>query len=211
MIREVESSEKREILSEWVALLVVIPAAVLDTVFYYWIILSLIRTTQQLTLRRQVLKLQMYKSFLGVLVVVGILAFIAILYQSYFKFFKLEIPWWRVWIMEAFWDFLFFIVIASIAFLWRPRANNSRFGYAEFFTDQEESPQGEDNQIPLETIDINGKLTHRKKNEKKIDNSPITEERNLNLTDFEKNLLSIDISPENDDEVSLETEVKKMD
>jgi len=62
VIKEIESLGKRKF-EEWVAFLVLLPAAALDTGFYYWIILSLIRTTQQLSLRKQNLKLQLFKLF----------------------------------------------------------------------------------------------------------------------------------------------------
>jgi len=51
IIKEIEYLNKKKF-DEWLVFLVVIPAAALDTGFYYWIILSLIRTTQQLIFRK---------------------------------------------------------------------------------------------------------------------------------------------------------------
>jgi hypothetical protein len=37
---------------------------------------------------------------------------------------------WRTeWVIDMFWEFLFFFVMAGIAVLWRPRANNTRLKF----------------------------------------------------------------------------------
>jgi len=62
---EISSLSKKEIFPGWVSFVIIIPSAFFDTLFYYWIVLSMIRTIQQLTLRCQVLKLDMYKKIFG--------------------------------------------------------------------------------------------------------------------------------------------------
>ena len=141
-IEEIEALAERNIISQWVTLFVIVPAAALDTGFYYWIILSLIRmlptstycslvlrstgTMQQLTLRHQVLKLAMYKRFFGVLIVAGVLSALAVIYQFYIKAFQQDFPWQFEWLKDGFWDVLFFCILTAVAFLWRPRSNNTR-------------------------------------------------------------------------------------
>ena len=66
-----------------VASLIIFPAALLDTIFYWWIFLSLSRTIQQLTLRKQEVKLRMYKRFFVVLGISGILTTVIIIYESF--------------------------------------------------------------------------------------------------------------------------------
>jgi hypothetical protein len=126
--------------------LVIVPLAFLSVCFYYWTLLSLIRmrstrppthysgTVQQLTLRQQALKLQTYKAFLGVLSVTALFFFASALYQVYSGYAKkgkkhfVEHGWESAWLEDALTETLFFGVLFSVAFLWRPRANNTHFG-----------------------------------------------------------------------------------
>jgi len=165
-MREVFDLEKKEIVTDTLSLLVIIPLAFLTTSFAYWIFLSLIRTMQQLTLRRQVLKLQMYKTLFGVLVVFGVLSCLSGIYVVYKKIKgpEMSMSWRYDWMIEAFREILFFGILASIAVLWRPRSNNTRYGYAEFFTDEDNGDIEKVGSIPLETINVaGGELTRRKK------------------------------------------------
>jgi hypothetical protein len=116
----------------WSNFAVVIPQALIETLFFYWIMLSLIRTIQQLILRRQDLKLSMYKSFLGVLVVTGVLTLVMTLYVSFgvdrTSYTTSVSSWKNRWLIDGTWDLLFFVVLTSICILWRPRKNNIRYG-----------------------------------------------------------------------------------
>eukprot|EP01125_Pyxidicula_operculata_P003219 TRINITY_DN1367_c1_g1_i1.p1 TRINITY_DN1367_c1_g1~~TRINITY_DN1367_c1_g1_i1.p1 ORF type:complete len:556 (-),score=117.03 TRINITY_DN1367_c1_g1_i1:279-1799(-) len=232
-INEMEALAKHELVSQWLTLLIIIPNAILDTSFYYWIILSLIRTMQQLTLRQQVLKLKMYKLFFALLVLVGALAASMIIYQGYIRISESTIPWKNEWLIESYWELLFLIVVTGIAFLWRPRSNNARYGYGEFFQNDgnDEKVEDEDDKtVPLETINIStgGELTQRKKrkvsdsseNVKPVGTSTTNydsdREKNIKaskikLSDFDKDVLSIDLPSDDENEISLETQVKKMD
>lgn len=73
--------EDNEFLS-FLATMIIFPAALLDTIFYWWIFLSLVRTIQQLTLRKQDVKLRMYKRFFIVLICSGVITCLIILYQT---------------------------------------------------------------------------------------------------------------------------------
>jgi hypothetical protein len=70
----------------FVATVIIFPAALLDTVFYWWIFLSLTRTVQQLTLRKQDVKLKMYTRFFYVLAGSGVMTIVVIIYQTYVIF-----------------------------------------------------------------------------------------------------------------------------
>ena len=63
-----------------------IPTALLDVFFYWWICLSLMRTISQLTIRRQPLKLEMYKTFFLVLLVSFVLRGVVIVWQLWVTF-----------------------------------------------------------------------------------------------------------------------------
>eukprot|EP01124_Arcella_intermedia_P026018 TRINITY_DN4796_c0_g4_i1.p1 TRINITY_DN4796_c0_g4~~TRINITY_DN4796_c0_g4_i1.p1 ORF type:complete len:536 (-),score=132.81 TRINITY_DN4796_c0_g4_i1:524-2131(-) len=218
LIKEMETLEKREIVSKWVTLGVVLPVAFLDTAFYFWIILSLIRTIQQLTLRRQILKLEMYKIFFGILVASGAFALLVIVYQGYLRISNTIVPWQNQWIFEAIWELIFFGILASICFLWRPRMNNSRYGYAEFFTEDKDE-QEDDNSVPLQSVSVSGgEMKRRRKNEEKqsqkdqYDNSREANIQNTTVPifEFEKEVVNFDLGDSDEDE-EIETQIKKLD
>jgi hypothetical protein len=68
---------------KWSTLFVVVPIAVLDTGFYWWIFLSLLRTIAQLKARRQVVKLAMYQWLFNTLAASAALSALVVLYQVY--------------------------------------------------------------------------------------------------------------------------------
>jgi len=177
---------KNDVLSTPQTLAIVIPAAFLDTLFYYWIVFSLIRTMQQLTLRRQMLKLNMYKKFWAVLVIVGVVEVVFMAYRAYRRLANKPIGWQYNWILDTYGEVLYFIVIAAIAFLWRPRQNNMRYGYAEFFEEDDNPNPTPDTDIELKTIKVS------------------------NLTSFDKKILEFEF-PDEGNNVNLDTEIKKMD
>jgi len=232
LIRETESVSKPVAVQRWVVLCVLVPSAFFETCFYYWIILSLIRTIQQLTLRRQTLKLAMYKWFFGVLAATGVFTFFFALYLLVLVLAPSFVNWQDDWIQDMFWEFLFLFTMISIAVLWRPRDNNTRYGYAEFFPDSEDpKDDGVDGEsvIQLETLEIvgGGELTHRKRGQPTA-SQPINEpryetEREQNIAKAVGPLPVVEESfirsseyfdlPDSDDgeDVSLDTQLKKLD
>ena len=77
----IELVSRTKTVTATVVVLLVFPVAMLDTGFYWWIFLSLLKTIQQLTVRRQPIKLQMYKIFFGTLVFSGLVSSVIILVQ----------------------------------------------------------------------------------------------------------------------------------
>jgi H+/Cl- antiporter ClcA len=122
-----------------VLLLINIPASIVYTTYLWWLFVSLQRTRQQLILRRQTLKSELYRSFFNVLVAVGVVAGLSALYQVFVNItHDFESQWNTRWIWDAFWKFLFFLVLCIVALLWRPRKNNTRYGYSEVGADEED-------------------------------------------------------------------------
>jgi len=127
-----ELVSRSAVLSASSVFLLVFPVAILDTFFYWWIFLSLLRTIQQLSLRRQVIKLAMYKRFFLTLIASGLVTALVILIQL---FVSVSVSsdetwsWW--WIWNGFWHLLYFLILAVIALLWRPTTNNTRYACAE--------------------------------------------------------------------------------
>jgi len=72
--------------------------------------------------------------------------------------------WKYRWMFDAIWELLYFCVLTAVAVLWRPRANNVRYGYGEYFMEGEGEPGEVDEQIQLDTVSVNGgELSYRKK------------------------------------------------
>jgi hypothetical protein len=44
---------------------------------------------------------------------------------------------WSVWVWNAFWHTLYFVILIAIAILWRPTENNSRYAYSEMPTEDD--------------------------------------------------------------------------
>jgi len=214
-IVEIESiDETRTQFPTIVKLIVSVTYMLLDVGFFYWIILSLIRTIQQLTLRRQVLKLEMYKTFLVVLIIAGVLLLLLLLYNILSKFLVIEPPWQNKWIESVFWQLLFLMVTVTTAFLWRPRENNLRYGYAEFFT-KEDEPSEVDNSSELPIVyGPDYETKHRKKSKK--ENYDTDREKNIQKTkpkfsEFDQGILEFDLASEDEEDQTIENELRKME
>jgi len=135
--------------------------------------------------------------------------------------------------LDSYSDLIFMGVLVGVAILWRPRANNTRYGYGEFFQVESEETEFDDeniHQIPMETINVaGGELTKRKRNSSKstltqkptnssakesyeTDREKNIEKGKLKMSEFEKDIMSIELSDDGEDgDVSVENQLKKMD
>ncbi|XP_041730883.1 transmembrane protein 87A isoform X2 [Coregonus clupeaformis] len=112
-------------------LLAAIPLAVLDSTLCWWIFISLAQTMKLLRLRRNVVKLSLYRHFTNTLIFAVIVSVIFIIWTTKtFKFSKCQSDWRELWIDNAFWRFLFSTILLVIMFLWRPSANNQRYAFS---------------------------------------------------------------------------------
>lgn len=125
--------------------LVVFGCWICDTIFAWWSLVSLIRTMGQLTLRRQNMKLVMYTRLFYVLIGCFVVFAISLIVHFFVLFtHDVEQIWRSNWLWHAFWHFSFFVIVTIVAILWRPTANNTRYGYAEVYYDEED---GADNNV----------------------------------------------------------------
>uniref|UniRef100_A0A8D2IPP1 GOST seven transmembrane domain-containing protein n=1 Tax=Varanus komodoensis TaxID=61221 RepID=A0A8D2IPP1_VARKO len=116
-------------------LLAAIPLAMLDSALCWWISSSagpapLVQTMKLLKLRRNVVKLSLFRHFTNTLIFAVIASVIFIIWTT--KTFRLatcQSDWRELWIDDAFWRFLFSIILLVIMFLWRPSANNQRYAF----------------------------------------------------------------------------------
>jgi len=135
----------------------VFPVAFLDTAFYWWIFVSLLRTISQLQVRKQTIKLEMYRRFLITLVVSGVISALVIFSQLMVQMTKEPDDTWQTdWIWAAFWHILYFAILLAIAIIWRPTDNNTRYAYTELLVDNPEE------EIHLQPLNL---VTQRSKKE----------------------------------------------
>ncbi|XP_043975696.1 transmembrane protein 87A-like isoform X2 [Gambusia affinis] len=114
-----------------VVLLAAIPLAVLDSALCWWIFVSLAQTMKLLKLRRNVVKLSLFRHFSNTLIFAVIASVIFIIWTAKnFTMSRCRSDWREVWIQDAFWRFLFSIILLVIMFLWRPSANNQMYAFS---------------------------------------------------------------------------------
>ncbi|XP_064623727.1 transmembrane protein 87A-like isoform X2 [Lineus longissimus] len=113
------------------ALLASIPLAVLDSAICWWVFTSLVQTTRTLRLRRNVVKLSLYRHFTNTLIF-AILASVAFMIWSIkeHKFANCLTDWKEIWVDDAYWHMLFSIILMVIMILWRPTNNNQRYAFS---------------------------------------------------------------------------------
>ncbi|XP_032084295.1 transmembrane protein 87A-like isoform X2 [Thamnophis elegans] len=134
-------------------LLAAIPLALLDSALCWWILISLVQTMKLLKLRRNLVKLSLYRHFTNTLIFAVIASLIFIVWTT--KTFHLatcQSDWRELWIDDAFWRFLFSILLLVIMFLWRPSANNQRYAFMPLVDEGSEQEEEEEEQVVNEVF-----------------------------------------------------------
>ncbi|EFA84497.1 seven transmembrane domain protein [Heterostelium album PN500] len=108
-----------------------IPVSVIDTVYYYWIFISLINIFNNLKLKRQQAKLKTIKSFCIVLVISAIISGLLLIVSLIVLSRPRDKVWKSLWIWDAVWDMLYFLILCSIVWIWRPSEISHTLGYNE--------------------------------------------------------------------------------
>ncbi|KAH7972296.1 hypothetical protein HPB52_010835 [Rhipicephalus sanguineus] len=104
--------------------------ALVDSVICWWIFSSLSQTTRTLRLRRNIIKLSLYRHFTNTLVF-AVLASVVFMVWVTFDHRTVECltDWKELWFDEGYWHFLFSLVLLVIMVLWRPTNNNKRYAF----------------------------------------------------------------------------------
>jgi len=120
-----------EKVESWMRVVLIPPVAIINGVFWWWTFVALNRTIEQLKIRRQSAKLQLYKSFTLVLVVTLVAAITFAIYEMYYVLKELYFAQWqKLWFMEVgFWQMLFSAIFLTICVLWRPSEHFKRYAY----------------------------------------------------------------------------------
>ncbi|TMS07592.1 Transmembrane protein 87A [Larimichthys crocea] len=107
-------------------------------------IVNLAQTMKLLKLRRNVVKLSLYRHFTNTLIFAVIASVIFIIWTTKtFRMSKCQSDWRELWIVDAFWRFLFSIILLAIMFLWRPSANNQRYAFSPLLDEESEEEEKE--------------------------------------------------------------------
>ena len=124
-------------------ILVIIPVAVLDSIFYLWTFMSLYDVVAQLEHRRQTEKLQLYRKFIWVLGTCLALSCVWVVYQMYFLYANLFPSLWQLaWLFDAYWYTLAFAILCAIMYLWAPNENSKKYAYYEQNINLEDGEDG---------------------------------------------------------------------
>uniref|UniRef100_A0A671KCS4 Transmembrane protein 87A-like n=1 Tax=Sinocyclocheilus anshuiensis TaxID=1608454 RepID=A0A671KCS4_9TELE len=118
--------------------------ALIDSCIVCHIFISLAQTMKLLRLRRNVVKLSLYRHFTNTLIFAVIASVIFIVWTTKtFKLSKCQSDWRELWIDDAFWRFLFSSILLVIMFLWRPSANSQRYAFSPLVDEVSEEEEGE--------------------------------------------------------------------
>ncbi|XP_069001054.1 transmembrane protein 87A [Embiotoca jacksoni] len=121
------------------ALLASIPLALLDSSLCWWIFVSLAQTIKTLKLRRNPVKLSLYRHFTNTLIFAVIASIIFMGWTAKkFQLAECQSDWIELWVEDAFWRFLFSVILLVIMFLWRPSANNQRYAFTPLIDDSDD-------------------------------------------------------------------------
>ncbi|KAK9507483.1 hypothetical protein O3M35_007335 [Rhynocoris fuscipes] len=125
-----------------------VPLAVLDSAICWWIFISLAQTTRTLRLRRNLVKLSLYRHFTNILIFAVVASVIFMLYSI--KAHHLTIcftDWKELWVDDAYWRLLFTVILVVIMILWRPTNNNQRYAFSPLLDNPEDDDEDEEEQF----------------------------------------------------------------
>ncbi|KFV91821.1 Transmembrane protein 87A, partial [Eurypyga helias] len=141
------------------ASLAFIPLAFLDTALCWWIsftilleafldlpyiFISLTQTMKLLKLRRNVVKLSLYRHFTNTLILAVAASIVFIIWTTMkFRLVDCQADWQELWVDDAIWRLLFSMILFVIMILWRPSANNQRFAFSPLSEEEDDDEQKE--------------------------------------------------------------------
>jgi len=172
--------------------ILVIPVALLDTGFYWWICLSLFRTISQLSSRNQTLKLQMYKSLFNTLVTAVLMSAVVTLLNMVVALgWERDDLWETNWVWNAYWHIQYFVILLVVAIIWLPTENNTRYACSDVSEIDEDGDEGEAVSLqPLHVMGL-GDIVKRKREDEKwregVNSSDITVSVSMGLLGEDEN------------------------
>ncbi|NXP36334.1 TM87A protein, partial [Leiothrix lutea] len=132
------------------ASLAFIPLAFLDTALCWWISFTVLldgvltQTMKLLKLRRNVVKLSLYRHFTNTLILAVAASIVFIIWTTMkFRLVDCQSDWQELWVDDAIWRLLFSMILFVIMVLWRPSANNQRFAFSPLSEEEDDDEQKE--------------------------------------------------------------------
>ncbi|VVC88148.1 unnamed protein product [Leptidea sinapis] len=121
------------------------PLSLLDSAICWWVFVSLAHTMRTLQLRRNTIKLTLYKHFTNTLIFAVVASVIFMLYSlKSYRIMYCITEWKEVWMDEAYWHILFAGVLSVIMVLWRPTNNNQRYAFTPLLDNAEDDDEEEE-------------------------------------------------------------------
>ncbi|XP_022376133.1 transmembrane protein 87B [Enhydra lutris kenyoni] len=125
--------------------------AVIDSIFVWFIFISLAQTMKTLRLRKNTVKFSLYRHFTNTLIFAVLASIVFMVWTTKtFRIAKCQSDWMERWVDDAFWSFLFSLILIVIMFLWRPSANNQRYAFMPLIDDSDD--EIEEFMVPSENL-----------------------------------------------------------
>nr|XP_045740506.1 transmembrane protein 87B isoform X2 [Mirounga angustirostris] len=132
-------------------LLASLPLSLLDSGLCWWIFISLAQTMKTLRLRKNTVKFSLYRHFTNTLIFAVLASIVFMVWTTKtFRIAKCQSDWMERWVDDAFWSFLFSLILIVIMFLWRPSANNQRYAFMPLIDDSDD--EIEEFMVPSENL-----------------------------------------------------------
>eukprot|EP00300_Choanocystis_sp_HF-7_P029852 c3770_g1_i1.p1 GENE.c3770_g1_i1~~c3770_g1_i1.p1 ORF type:complete len:322 (+),score=71.21 c3770_g1_i1:612-1577(+) len=110
----------------------VFPVAAIDSIFFLWILQEISTNITELSERKQIAKLRVYRQFWQLLFAAGVFSVLWALYQIVMTFGSDEDGRWdSLWTYEGMWHIIYFVVLVAVAILWRPNPNTKAYVYMD--------------------------------------------------------------------------------
>lgn len=125
-----------------VVFLFILPLSLTMTTFYVWIMQAMAATIEQLEQRQQQTKLKMFRNLrYAIIGSIGLLLAFFVVNGLFFHKSDdrdfINSQWQTRWFLIDGWlSILFFTIFAAIMWLWRPTANNQKYGLQELAQDE---------------------------------------------------------------------------
>ena len=133
-------------------LVFIVPLSITMTIFYFWILGALGETVAALEVHKQHTKLDMYQNLWRILVLSVLLMTGFLVLNSADYAHRFESDWqsqhWQIrwFLLDGWLNVEYFIMFCAVAWIWRPRNDNWRYGLQELASDEQDVIEYEDDE-----------------------------------------------------------------
>ncbi|KAK9891573.1 hypothetical protein WA026_015531 [Henosepilachna vigintioctopunctata] len=183
-----------------------VPLAVLDSAICWWIFSALVNTTRTLKLRRNEVKLSLYRHFTNTLIFSLVASVFFMLYSiKTHRLVSCLSVWKDLWLDEAYWHILFSSLLLVIMILWRPTNNNQRYAFVPLLDTEDDE---EEAQLVNDAYGVKVRVNHNS-------NKPSKKEKSVEddlewLQEHIKGETTLSILDSDEEIVNTRFEVSKM-